>query len=107
MSPSPPHVRRIWHYGRAKEDSIIKSITDYNWETALEHLAHDPDKQVEHFDEVLLNVAKKCIPFDDKTINPKDPPWITKSSKNLYVNYKRKYKKFAKKNSMKSNTLTT
>ena len=50
------------------------------------------------FDEVILNVAKNYIPFDDKKINPKDPPWITKSLKSLYTNYRRKYKKIPQNN---------
>ena len=84
--------------GRANIAAIQKSISDYEWENALGLLNHDPDSQVDHLDEVFLNVAKNFIPFEDKKIHPKDPPWITQPLKTLYTNYKRKYKKFAKKN---------
>jgi len=96
--PPPPYERRLWHYGRANIEAIQKSISDYDWENALGLLSHDPDLQVDHLDEVFLNVAKNFIPFEDKKIHPKDPPWITQALKSLYTNYKKKYKKFAKKN---------
>ena len=68
----------------------------FDWDGSLGRMNHDPDEQVYLFDETVLNVANNYIPFDDKVINPKDPPWITKSSKDFYRNYRRKYRKFVK-----------
>jgi len=51
---------------------------------------------VEHFDEVVTNVAKNFIPFEDRTMHPRDPPWVTKNSKDFYNRYRRKFKKFLK-----------
>ena len=95
--PPPPYERRLWHYGRANIEAIQKSISGYDWENALGLLNHDPDLQVDHLDEVFLNVAKNFIPFEEKKIYPKDPPWITQPLKTLYINYKRKYKRICKK----------
>ena len=94
--PPPPHTRHIWHYSRADPDLLIKSANEYNWEENLNGL--DPPLQVKHFTEVILNIAKKFIPNEIKTFNPKDPPWLTKSCKALYSKYKRQYKKCEKKN---------
>ena len=94
--PPPPFVRRVWHYDRANPSLIQRAISDYNWVEELGR-ASNPDQQVELFDNVILNVAKNVIPFDDKIFKPKDPPWITQSSKLLYNTYRRKYKRFIKK----------
>ena len=92
----PPFVRRVWHYSRANLAAIKNSLLDYNWEQALSNLSHCPDKQVEHLDEVIMNVVQNFIPFDDKMIRPKDPPWLTKNSKSAYRKYRSKFKKFLK-----------
>ena len=39
---------------------------------------------------------KNFIPYDDKLIKPKDPPWITKNIKSFYNKYKRKFKQFVR-----------
>ena len=90
----PPHERRVWHYGRANIEAIRRSFLNYNWSHSLQDT--NPEDQVEHFDEVILNVANTFIPFDDKLIKPQDPPWITKHSKNFYTKYRRKFKQFIK-----------
>ena len=92
--PPPPHERRVWHYGRANNEAIQRSLTEFNWEQALSNLDSNPEEQVELFDNVIRNVAENFIPFDDKLIKPRDPPWITKNSKTLYNKYRRKYKQF-------------
>ena len=39
---------------------------------------------------------KNFIPFDDKLIKPKDPPWITRNIKAFYNKYKGKFKQFVR-----------
>ena len=94
--PPPPYERRVWHYGRADNAAIQRSLTDFNWELALSDLDDDPEGQVVLFDNVIRNVAENFIPFDDKIIKPRDPPWITKNSKTFYNKYRRQYTKFTK-----------
>ena len=94
--PPLPHKRHVWHYSRAKTESMQKASYDYVWEQTLANL--NPDKQVDLFDEVIINISKNFIPNEFKTFNPKEPPWITKSCKSFYSKYKRKYKNFARKN---------
>ena len=94
--PPPSFERRIWHYSRANIPAIQNSLLQYNWDQSLGNLSEDPDSQVEHLENVVMNVAQNFIPFDDKKINPRDPPWLTKSAKFLYRKYKKKFKKFAK-----------
>ena len=92
--PPPPYERRVWHYGRSNTVAIQTSLLEYDWDSSLSILESSPEDQVEHFDNVLMNIAKKFIPFDDKLIKPKDHPWVTKNSKNLYNRYRRKFKQF-------------
>ena len=73
-----------------------KASYDYLWDQKLSNL--HPDEQVNHFNEVIMNISKNFIPNEFKTFNPKEPPWITKSCKSFYAKYKRKYKVFSRKN---------
>ena len=94
--PPPPHTRHIWHYSRAKVDSMQKASFDYDWDQALND--SPPDQQIDHYDNTIINIAKNFIPNEFKKFNAKEPPWITKSCKNIYSKYKKKYKIFAKYN---------
>ena len=73
-----------------------KASTDYDWDQIIANLP--PDQQIDHFDETIMNISKNVIPNELKKINAKEPPWITKSCKNIYSKYKKKYKIFAKYN---------
>ena len=95
--PPPPFERRVWHHDRADVKSIQKAIHDFNWEEELGNLDDSPEEQVNLFDNVIMNIMLNLIPYVDKICRPKEPPWITKGSKNLYNSYRRKYKKIAKK----------
>ena len=94
--PPPPHTRHIWHYNRAKPDLMQKAATEYDWDTALFDL--HPEQMVDHFDDVILNIAKNFIPNENKTFNAKEPPWLSKSSKQVYAKYKSTYKRYANNN---------
>ena len=97
--PPPSYERRVWHYARANMTNIHRSLNNYDWDQNLDlNLEQFPEKQAELFHQVLLNVSKNFIPSENKIINPKDPPWINKNLKNCYTKYRRKYKKFAKRN---------
>ena len=39
---------------------------------------------------------KNFVPFDEKLVKPKEPPWITKNIKAFYNKYKRKFKHFVR-----------
>ena len=92
MPPHPPHTRNIWHYDLAKPDLMKKATLEYDW---VRNLGDDPDNMVNHFDNVIFNIAKIFIPNEIKSFNAKEPPWISKTSRQLYQRYKRCYKKFA------------
>ena len=85
--PPPPHTRHIWHYARAKVESMQKASTDYDWDQALSE--SPPDEQIDHYDNAIINIAKNFIPNEFKKFNAKEPPWITKSCKNIYTKYKK------------------
>ena len=72
--PPPPHTRHIWHYSRAKTDLIKKAAIEYDWEAALATL--NPDEQIQHFNDVIINISIFFIPNEAKTYKPKEPPWL-------------------------------
>ena len=95
IPPPPPYNRILWHYTRANETAIQRTICNYDWTGNLEALDSIDDK-IGLFNSVILNTMKNFIPFDDKLIKPKDHPWITKNIKAFYNKYKRKFKKFVR-----------
>jgi hypothetical protein len=95
--PPPPFKRRVWHHKRADKESIQRAMDGFNWERELEDLEDSPDDQAKLLGNVFMNIMLNFFPYSDKTFKPKEPPWITQGSKNLYNSYRRKYKKFARK----------
>ena len=94
--PPPPYKCFVWHYDRANEEGLRRAAREYNWN----HLNSfdNPDDQINHFDEIIMNISKNYIPNENKTFYPRDPPWLTKNRKDFYKNYRRKYKRFIQKN---------
>ena len=72
IPPPPVYSRKIWHYNRAKSDAMTNAVTDFPWTTHHRNL--DPSKQVELFNNKILNIASNFIPNNYVKIQPKDPP---------------------------------
>jgi len=90
-NPLPnPQKRFVWHFNRANEKAIYDSSKRFDWRQQLDDLS--AKDSVNYFDEKLLNICKNFIPLEDKMFIPRDPPWITKTFKIFYNNYKRKLK---------------
>ena len=49
-----PFTRHIWHHSRAKPDLMRKAALDYDWDN---NLNDNPNEMVDHFDEIVLNIA--------------------------------------------------
>ena len=91
----PPFSRKIWHYDRARVESIKAAIQQYDWKDVFLRI-DDPNIQADFFTEVLRNILKNFIPNEMRKINPRDPPWITKHITHFYRRYKKAYKSFVK-----------
>ena len=77
----PPYEREIWHYGKANTELINRTVTNFNWENALERKF--VDAQVSAFNEVFLNIMRNYIPHETIICDDRDPPWINKFIKKL------------------------
>ena len=94
MPSAPSYMREVWHYNRANTRLLRRTISEFPW---YEHRKnHDPNWQVEFFNNTILNIMSNFIPNDYIKIQLKDPPWITPEIKRLikkpnrfYKNYKR------------------
>ena len=62
----------------------------------MSNFDQDIDSQVNLLSETVLNVAENFIPFEDRKVKPRDPPWLTKNLKNFYTKYRKKYNKFVR-----------
>ena len=104
IPPPPPFERRIWHYNRANQDGLKKSVRNFPW---AEHfsLNADPNWQVEQFNEIILNIMSNFVPNVLKKIKPRDPPWITKPLKTL-LNRKNRLFKNVKKHGYQNEDMT-
>ena len=73
IPPPPVYSRKMhWHYNRTNSDAMTKAVTDFPWTTHLGNLA--PFKQVELFNNKILNIASNFIPNNYVKIQPQDPP---------------------------------
>ena len=88
----PPYERRIWHYNRANIEGIRKSIEKFNWERTFLNI--NVEKQVEIFNDVLINIFLNFIPNEIITINDKDPPWISEKIKKLIIDVNALYSQY-------------
>ena len=94
-NPLPsPSKRFVWHYNRANEKAFYDSCKNFDWRQQL--ITIQAENAVGFFNETLINICKNFIPHEDKLIRPSDPPWITKSCRNFYCKYKRKFNRFTK-----------
>ena len=94
--PPTPYKRFVWHYDRSDVGLLRAAVKGYNWQYL--NSLDNPDDQINHFDEVILNVAKNFIPNEEKTFHPRDPPWLTNNCRVFYKNFKLKYKRFVQRN---------
>ena len=90
----PTYHRHIWHYSKADVNGIRESINRINWDRVF--LDINVNKQVELFNNYIMNIFYNFIPNETISINDNDPPWITEiirmkiAHKNyLYKNYLR------------------
>ena len=68
IPPPPKYLRKIWHFNRAREQSIKTAVSIYPWELWLGNL--NPNRQVD-----ILNETN-FVPNEVKTGNPREPEWM-------------------------------
>ena len=90
MPSAPSYIRKVWHYNRANTRLIRRTISEFPWYGHLKN--HDPNWQVECFNNTILNIMSNIIQNDYIKIQPKDPPWITSEIKRLIKKQNRFYK---------------
>ena len=103
----PPYERHIWHYKRSNVDDIKNAINLFDWNRHFRNI--DVNKQVEAFNETLLNIFANFVPNESITINEKEPPWITTNIKRKISQKNDLYKRYirnGKKNSDLQQVLT-
>ena len=92
MPSAPSYTRKIWKYSHANTRLIRRTVSEFPWHDHLK--THDPNWQVNFFNETILNIMSNFIPNNFIKILPKEPPWITTDIKRLIKKQNRFYKKF-------------
>ena len=93
IPPPPKFFRKIYHYGRAQSESIVRAMEAFPWATELNKLTN-PTQQVCLLNKTILNIMENFIPNEGKVIRPRDPPWFTKDIRSRLKKHNRLYKKF-------------
>ena len=93
IPPPPKFFRKIYHYGRAQRECIVKAIETFPWATELCKLTN-PTQQVSLLNKTILNIMQNFVPNEGKVIRPRDPPWLTKDIKSRLKKHNRLYKKY-------------
>ena len=88
----PSYKREVWHFNRAEINLIRRSISNFNWDKALDKLG--TNDQVELFTNTLLNIFRNFIPHETIKSKAKDPPWMNGEIKSALRRKNRLYKKF-------------
>ena len=60
------------------------------------NLNRDPNWQVKTFTDTFLNILTNFVPSETKRFVPRNPPWITRSLKNMLNRKNRLYKNYKK-----------
>ena len=93
IPPPPPFERNIWLYDKSNVNLIRRCISNFPWE---QHLSSNPDPnwQVESFTEIILNIMSNFVPNKIIKVVPSDPPWISRSLKNMLNKQNRLFRNF-------------
>ena len=68
-------MRKGGYYNCANKQLIRRTVAEFSWHGHLNN--HDSNRQVELFNNTILNIMSYGIPNDYIKIQPKDPQWIT------------------------------
>ena len=68
MPSAPSYMRNVWHYRRANTQLIRRTVSEFPWHDHLNN--HDPNWQVDFFNNTILNVMSNFIPNDYIKIQP-------------------------------------
>ena len=93
IPPPPKFQRKVWHFKRAKEEAIKRSVSQFPWFSELDRLT-DPTQQVRLLNKTILNIMSNFVPNEIKTFRPSDPPWYNKDIRYGLKKYNKLYKKF-------------
>ena len=77
----PPYEREIWHYKKAKNETIRKAINQFPWVT---HFTYSGvNEKVSLFNKTSKNIILNYIRHEKITCVERDLPWINKGMKEL------------------------
>ena len=92
--PPPPKFRRkVWHFKKAQQELISRSISQIPWITELRKLSNST-QQVSFLNKTIINIMTNFVPNEVKTFRPSDPAWYNKDIRYSLKKYNKLYKKF-------------
>ena len=65
MPPPPSYKHFVWHYDRANGEGLHCAVREYKWNHLNSY--DNPDDQIDHFDEIIMNISNNYIPNENKT----------------------------------------
>ena len=95
IPPPPKFTRRIFHYGRAQKEALVRALQDFPWADQLRNESN-PTHQVRLLNKTVLNIVANFVPNEEKTFRPSEPPWLTKNIKVWLRKHNKIYQKYKK-----------
>ena len=95
IPPPPKFTRRIFHYGRAQKEALVKAVQDFSWADQLRN-DRNPTHQVRLLNKTVLNIVENFVPNEEKTFRPSEPPWLSKNIKVRLRKHNKIYQKYKK-----------
>ena len=77
IPPPPKHDRKVWHFKKAKSDSIKDAMKAFPWRQRFAPLT-DTSDQVELLNNTILNIMSNFVPNEIKKYRPSEPAWFNK-----------------------------
>ena len=77
FSFTKPHsktfTREVWLYDQGDFDMLRQRLADFDWDSIK---CEDVNQYSINFANILINLAKECIPNKKVRVRPQDLPWI-------------------------------
>ena len=95
FSFTKPHsktfTREVWLYEQGDFDTLRQRVADFDWDSIKRE---DVNQYATNFTNILINLAKECIPNKKVRVRPQDLPWINGLVRKLMRKRNRLYKKY-------------
>ena len=79
----PPYAKAVWNFKHVKLHLIKRATDIFDLESALNNV--NATEQAFVFNSTIMNIITLFVPNETVTCDDRDPPWMNRFIKNLFV----------------------